>query len=266
MAGAIIVVGAWNAVASTIGLDGPEARAQGGANPAVPASRWVSRLESLRPQQPRDYFEVAEEIADAARNPAEAALAEHLFRLAGALDPDGLGRSACLALSDLAATDAERARYRLAAVLLDRRGAAVVEEIGGPADDSGPGSALLLSEAMSLYRRGLGPRVIKLLDQPGVAALLDAHPTAIDGGPNRIREDAKSYRGQARPPLRAEAITSLLRLEVGLLAGRDRPWSSDLLLTRNAPLPEVDPGRLDTLFDVDATRSVYRGGAWVVGR
>ena len=177
---------------------------------------------------------------------------------------DGLGRSACLALSDLAATDAERARYRLAGMLLDRRGAVVVDDLGASSAEPAPATSLMLSEAMSLYRRGLGQRVAKLLDQPGVGALLDAHADAIDGGPNRLREDAKSYRGQARPPLRPEALTSLLRLEIGLLAGRDRPWSSDLLLTHNTPLPEVDPGRLETLFDVDATRATFRGGVWVV--
>ncbi|MFO0874889.1 MAG: hypothetical protein U0575_13085 [Phycisphaerales bacterium] len=241
---------------------GARGSSSGAAASSSPTVRWKGRLEALRPQRPRDYFELAEEIADLASSPAEAALAERLFRLAGGLDPEGLGRSACLALADLASNPVDRDRLLIAATLLDRRGAASVE-MNDADREATPEAVLALSEALSFYRRGIGQRVTKLLDQPGVAALLAAHASAIDGGPQRIREDAKFYRGQARPALRPEALASMLRLEIGLLAGRDRPWSSDLLLAANRPLPEVDPGRLESLLDIDIRHCVFRDGAWV---
>src|SRR5690606_40590935 len=57
---------------------------------AQQATRWEAQLEALQPQEPMRYFELAEEIADAATTPAERQLAQHLCALAGLLDRDRL--------------------------------------------------------------------------------------------------------------------------------------------------------------------------------
>jgi len=250
--------------------------------PRPAMDRWTARLEALSPSRPMEYFTLAEEIADAAAGsaPAEAltlrAVARQLFGLSAALasaeaagsgsvlglDEAKMTRSAALALAELAEDPSRAAQLRTAAALLDRRGGTLL--ITSEFERAGPDSAaaLALSEALSLHRRGQGPKVTRLLAQPGVAALLDAHAFMIDGGPDRLREDARAYRGQARPSLKESAVTELLHLELGLLAGRDRPWSTDLRLTRDQPLAEVDLTRLDELLEVDPSRPYWRGGRW----
>jgi len=45
------------------------------------------RLFALQPDQPLSYFELAEELVDVADDETTLAMGQHLFRLAGALDP-----------------------------------------------------------------------------------------------------------------------------------------------------------------------------------
>jgi predicted GH43/DUF377 family glycosyl hydrolase len=55
----------------------------------------------------------------------------------------------------------------------------------------------------------------------------------------------------------------MLRLEVALLSGAERPWSAELRLGGGGPLVEVDPGQLAETLGVDPGRSIYRDGRWV---
>lgn len=264
----------------SMALQESDAQAQPPAAPpsasGPPLARWSARLEALRPDRPMDYFELGEEVADDAAGGGPSslsarALARQLFGLAGALAAQdsqalgdaGLARSAALALAELAEDPVQAARLRTAAMLLDRRGGTPLgpEELERGA--AAASAALALSEALSHYRRGQGAKVVKLLDEPGVAELVELHGSLIDGGPGRLREDAKAYRGQSRPSLKEASVTRMLQLEVGLLAGRDRPWSADRLLTGDQPLAEVDPGQIEELLDVDATRPLWRNGRWV---
>jgi hypothetical protein len=257
--------------------------------PDEPTARWSARLEALDPARPMEYFLLAEEVADAAAasSGSEAltrrALARQLFGLSAVLasadlvgagrtlglDEAKLTRSAALALADLAEDPGRAARLRTAAALLDRRGGTLLASpLATPPGDPQVGgqdgaAALALSEALSLHRRGQGPKVTRLLAHPGVAELLDAHGSMIDGGADRLREDARAYRGQARPSMKEGAVTALLHLELGVLAGRDRPWSTDLRMTRDQPLAEVDLTRLDELLEVDPSRPFWRSGRWV---
>lgn len=229
------------------------------------SARWAARLERLAPSRPREYFELAEEVADAATTEDERRLARHLFGLSGALSGEQFGRAACLALADLADDPATRARFATAAALLDRRGGVAPDFNEGTLGTPSNEAAVALSEMFSFYRRGIGPRALKLLELPAVAAMLEQFGTHLDGGADRFRSDAKSYRGQSRPALTTSAVGNMLRIEVGVLAGRNRPWSSDLLLNNDRPLTEVDPGRLEELLSVDPLRSVWREGRWVEG-
>ena len=69
--------------------------------------------------------------------------------------------------------------------------------------------------------------------------------------------------GRLRPMLPESDITRMLRFEAALLAGPERSWSGDLLLTRGRVLVEVDPEGLEEAFGVDLARPLYRDGMWV---
>ncbi|MHC4589637.1 MAG: hypothetical protein ACYTAQ_09945 [Planctomycetota bacterium] len=172
------------------------------------AGRWERRLEALSPADPMAYFELAEEVADTAGSESQVALARHLFGLAGALDPQRLGRSACLAIADLEPNEYAKRRLLALGALLDRRagGFAGRQPVGVVAIH--PEAALAVSEALSYYRKGEGARALKLLDEPGRHAVhrglpavsrvarADA-PAAGPGGVSALR---------GRPPGRGRQI------------------------------------------------------------
>jgi len=240
--------------------------AEGRLRPQSPAPDWTDRLEALKPALPMAYFELAEEIADVAEDEPQRALARHLFALAGLLDRDGLGRSACVALADMAEQELDRRRLLALASLLGGGGigqAASVPLGAGMTEAPDPIAVLALTEAFSYYRRGRGPQAMAALRTPGAMELLTACQQYLRGGANRFVEECRRYRGQLRPNLSDEDEIRMLRLEVALLAGAERPWSSDLLYGRGQPLIEVDPDRLEETFGVDASRPIYRAGRWV---
>jgi hypothetical protein len=232
------------------------------AEPRAFIADWDERLEQLRPQEPTKYFELAEEVADAAETDSDRDLAAHLFALAGALEPDRLGRSACLALADMEENPQARKRLQaLAALLPGATGSALVESSSAAADWT-PAAAAAVGEALSYYRRGDGSRALTALKQPGADALLQRFSPMLPGGYQRFIEDCKAYQGQA-PTLSAADVIRMLRFESSILAGRDRAWSSELLLSAGQPLIEVDPTRLEESLNVDVTRPVYRNRRWV---
>jgi hypothetical protein len=235
---------------------------------AAGADRWRTRLESLRPEQPMAYFELAEEIADAAAESDEADrdLARRLFALAGALESKSLGRSACLAMAELESDEQARLRLLALAELLDANRFTSLPDAqhAGAVRPAGRNIPALraATEALSRYREGQGALAITAARRPGVMPLLESGSAALPGGLARFMEDCKVYRGQLKPTLTNEDINAMLRLEAAWLAGDDRSWSSELFLTRGKPLIEVDPDRLEESLGVDASRSVYRNGAW----
>ncbi|MCP4066876.1 MAG: hypothetical protein GY741_01205, partial [Phycisphaeraceae bacterium] len=82
---------------------------------------WEPRLEGLDPRRPMAYFELGEEIADAATSPESRELARRLFGIAGRIDREGLGASAALALAALAPDRRTAARLRAVAAMQDGR-------------------------------------------------------------------------------------------------------------------------------------------------
>lgn len=224
--------------------------------------QWNARLEALQPARPMEYFELGEEIADAAATDDERDLARHLFALAGALDADRLGRSAALALADME-TDAQVKRRLLALASLLGRGASSNDTFAGP--QPGGETALRVCEALSLYRRGRGPQALSKLDEANAAALLRQFGDILPGGYNQFVQDCRIYRADLRPTINEGELARMLRLEEALLAGDDRSWSSDLLVTGAAPLIEIDPARVAETLKVDPENNIYRGGRWVKG-
>ena len=231
--------------------------------PRASSVDWDQRLEQLRPQEPAKYLELAEEVADAATNEGDRDLARQLFSLAGALEPERLGRSACLALADMEENPQARKRLLALAALLPGVGGASVAESSESNADWSQAAAAAVGEAMSYYRRGDGERALAALKQPGADALLQRFSNMLPGGYQRFIEDCKVYRGQQAPTLSSADVIRMLRFESSILAGRDRAWSSELLLSAGQPLIEVDPQRLEESLNVDLRRPLYRSGRWV---
>ncbi len=223
---------------------------------------WTTRLETLDPDHPMAYFELAEEIADASADDPQRELARHLFALSGVLDPRGLGRSVCLALADLEADEHAKRRLLALAALLDERAGGL---IGGPAGETAyhdRASVLAVTDALSFYRTGNGAKAVAALRPASAKQILDTYDSIFRGGSERFVDECRLYRGSRRPVFAEQERVMLLRFEAALLAGDDRSWSGDLLLNDGRPLIEVDPDRLEASFGVDAGQPCYRDGSW----
>lgn len=238
-----------------------------GAAPKRAFVDWGPRLRRLDPARPMEYFRLAEEVSDRADDVEQRDLARHLFKLAAVLDESHLGRSACLALLDLAEEPHRRRRLQALADLLGRSagvpfiGSAVVETDRVGED---PAATLAVAEAFSYFRRGEGQRALSALDDPAAMAVLESVGHLVAGGVERFLEDCRLYRsGQRTPSVGGDELTRMLRLEAALLAGDTRTWSADLMLNNAEPLIEVDPDELAATLGVDDAACVYRNGRWV---
>ncbi|MHC5002160.1 MAG: hypothetical protein ACYTJ0_03475 [Planctomycetota bacterium] len=252
------------AAAGLVLLLGPTSAQESGPVARDAAPEWGERLEALRPGRPMEYFELAEEIADAAVEEVDRRLARELFGLAGVLDPARLGPSACLALADLETREHAKRRLRALAMLLSQRtGLAWPGDEGAGAAAGSTAAVMAVVESFSLYRRGLGSRALAALRRPGAMELLRSIGHLLPGGVDRFTEDCRVYRGgHGVPQLTADDHTMLLRIEDALLGGGERRWSGQLLLSGGQPLVEVDPDRLASMLGVDPARPFFRRGRW----
>ncbi|MCA9297208.1 MAG: hypothetical protein KC983_11840 [Phycisphaerales bacterium] len=224
--------------------------------------RLNERLAALRPSNPLAYFELGEEVADGATSIEERTLARTLFGLAGALDRDRFGRSACLALADIEEDAAQKRRLLALADLLDD-GTSLRRRDGRTQRKSiDPAAAFAVAQALHEYRQGSGTRALRALEQAGAMELLNAYDDALRGGARRFLEDCELYRSGDPPALSADDVSRMLHLEAALLAGADRTWTDELLLTDGATLIEVDPDQIAESLHVDVNRPVYRDGRW----
>jgi hypothetical protein len=231
------------------------------------APDWSTRLAALDPVRPLDYFELGEEVADAARTVDDRALARKLFGLAGALDPSTFGRSAALAQASLADDDRQRRTLVALASLLDAGSSLATLSIQRSGIDAE--HAVALSEAFSHLRRGQGPRATSVLRAPAANALLEQFGVRLTGGPDRFREDCRAFKSGLRPSYPAAQIVAMLEVEEAVLAAavppneqRSTMWSTSLVETNGTPLLEVDVTKLDVALGVDPTRPYWRNGQW----
>jgi hypothetical protein len=245
-----------------------------GARQVPAGSRWAERLTALDPARPLDYFLLAEEVADAARDAEERELARTLYGLAGALDAERLARSAALGIAGLTTdgVNEERTRLRLlglAVLLSPDEGGPAVGLFAGRGRPSGP-AAVALSEAFSHLRRGQGPRALAAVRAPEPAALLERYAIRLPGGAERFREDGRAYRSGLRPAFAPGQRRAMLEIEEAVLASagesRGRGWSSFLVETGGRPLLEVDATRIEEAFAVDPRRPWWRDGRWSATR
>jgi len=244
--------------------------AQGGIESQQPAwSAWEDALRALQPTEPFAYLKLAEEIDDAAAGSdgderAELrALARQLYALAGSLDPQRLGRSACLALAVHELDALERDRLHALAELLP--GLDVASQ-WRPADGEQtvpPSAAIVLCEAIGFYRQGQGNRSLSLLQRQHDGEVLRRYGHLLPSGAARFLEDCKHYTNGRKPTIFQAELARMLVLESALLAGTERSWSGEALLTAAAPLIEIDPDRLAESLGVDVTKAYFADGDFV---
>lgn len=238
-------------------LGAGEMRAQPVPSASSPtSSRWAARLTGLDPLRPLDYLCLGEEIADAAQNDDERALAAQLFGFAGALDTERLGRSAMLAIAALARDPYERTRALAAAELVGGKGgvrqAAKVErfQIEG------------LARSFSFYRRGDGRRALSALSQNDADALLERVGPRLPGGAQAYRDQCKAMRAGGVSAVDPDSARRQLEIELALRRGELRAASLDVSLSGDEPLVEIDLADPQALWRVDPSRPWWRDGAW----
>ena len=218
------------------------------------------RLAALRPERPAEYLALAEDLVDRASNgvaaDADRAMARTLASLAGAIDVQGMGRSAALFLVENSSNDAQRSRMLAVAALLDPAADVRVEAAERTE------SVLALVRAFSFYRRGDGIRAKEALGRNDAAALLDRHADILKGGSARFRADCDAMRSSGVPAMSDVQVEALHALASGSIAGAPRSWSESLARIGPAPLPEVDLDDPRSLFGVDPELSVWDGKAW----
>ena len=218
------------------------------------------RLAALRPERPAEYLALAEDLVDRASNggaaDADRAMARTLASLAGAVDVQGMGRSAALFLVENSSNDAQRSRMLAVAALLDPAADVRVEAAERTE------SVLALVRAFSFYRRGDGIRAKEALGRNDAAALLDRHADILKGGSARFRADCDAMRSSGVPAMSELQVEALHALASGSIAGAPRSWSESLARIGPAPLPEVDLDDPRSLFGVDPELSVWDGKAW----
>ena len=218
------------------------------------------RLAALRPERPAEYLALAEDLVDRASNggaaDADRAMARTLASLAGAVDVQGMGRSAALFLVENSSDDSQRSRMLAVAALLDPASDLRVEAAERTE------SVLALVRAFSLYRRGDGIRAKEALGRNDAAALLDRHADILKGGSARFRADCDAMRSSGVPAMSDMQVEALHALASGSIAGAPRSWSESLARIGPAPLPEVDLDDPRSLFGVDPELSVWDGKAW----
>jgi hypothetical protein len=222
----------------------------------APDSRWEEKLRRLDPVRPMDYLELGEEVADEAQTDAEQRLARQLFGLAGALDPQRLGRSAMLALAQFAPTDEARARALAAAELVGGRGSVVRRTIAEPAQLEA------FARALSYHRRGEGRRALNALKQENADALLERVGEALGGGAEAFRNDCRTMKAADAVVTDEDIVSSGLYVELALRAGELRGAGLDLFLEGDAPLVEIDLADPEGTWGVDPRRPWWRNGSW----
>lgn len=292
----MVVMAVVQVALAAMGALGGAAQPEVQAPPALPIPMLESRLAALTPDDPMDYFLLAEEVAYESRDPSHDRLARQLFAVAYELDRTRGGTlraSICLALANFERVEESRLWLLATAGAIDPRFASTdwsVPIVTSGTDDT----AFKLATALGLVRAGEGRRASELLDDPDVRALLQQFRSMIPGGAVAIETQARAWpcpecknaristrmiqgvpetrlcntcRGNPGPILSHAEFVSHLRFEARLLVGIQRSWSAQIVSDLGPPLLDPDPATLAaTLRDrygVQPDMPYYRGGQWV---
>ena len=221
---------------------------------------WEPRLEALDPRRPMAYFELGEEIADAATSPESRELARRLFGIAGRIDREGLGASAALALASIAPDRRTAARLRAVAAMQSGRVGSVGFLGERPRVDAT--TAIEVSEAFGGFRTGRTSKLRTLLEDPEGLRLLEQWDEILPGGVAWLAERSRRS-ARRRPDLDESEVLAMLRVEVGLLDAQAPTWSGVLDLDGDEPLLEIPVENIDEMILDGELLPYRRNGRWV---
>lgn len=247
---------------------------------AIPDLR--DRLSRLTPEAPMDYFELAEEVADEARDPADVRLARQLYALAYEIDEARfggerrLGPSVCLGIAELEHVEQTAAWLEAMAGAMDRRYAATDWNVTIEAEVA-MSTAYDAASALGLVRAGEGRRAAALLEREDVRELMEAYEPLLGisgerGALTKIHTYASAWPcpecrnerwvtyqgasgrpeprlcntclGDPGPDLSREELVAHLRFEARLLNGIQESWAAQIIVDRAAPLLDPEPEQL----------------------
>ncbi len=266
-----------------------------------PEARYLDQLVALDPAEPETYFNLGEVVADEAHTPSQVALARKLFVLAFELsrsqpDSDRLGASICLALRDIERIEQKRRWLLAIAKMLDPRLALTDWSLSRTIATDINNIAYKAATAVGLARAGRGVQARLLLEDPQVQdmilqyeALLGASGqsgafTRIKGyakywpcpqcGNERIvnrpgRDEPKhalcpTCGGDPGPRITSSELIAQLRFESVMLRGVQRSWAAQLVVDRGEPLQDPTPNDIALFYTIDATKTQYKNGTWVM--
>jgi hypothetical protein len=218
-----------------------------------PVSR--ERLEALSPDNPRDYRNYAEELAEKRIDPDARAAAIRLYLIAAHLAPEELARSCLLGMTALARSPEEERKFRAMAYLYDRdhdrRLLRDVAKPKAPVEASEARDGLL--RALQLRRQGNRRAAILNAERSGVKEEFLKH------------SDKLTFEEFSQPGLPDDLISRIVALELSLESGEGPAsggarWSQIIAADQTAPVPSLT---LETLTEFDPRHSVYRNGTWV---
>ncbi len=222
---------------------------------------YQDRLAALRPENPAEYRDYAEELAIKRKDPDALVTSLRLYLIAAYLAPETLGHSCLLAMIALARDPGEERRFRAMAFLLDpkhdRRILRTTEEDRAEEviDEGRHG----LLQAVRATRRGQRRAALQWLERPSVHQELEKYQDLI------CPEQFRSWDDEIPPAMLRRLLTVewlLGRAEDAadsLSADRSLAWSQ---IARQREFAPVVPLTLDTLTEFDPRESIYDQGRW----
>jgi hypothetical protein len=227
----------------------------------------TERLDSLRPDDPRQYRNYAEELAEKRQDPEARAAAIRLYLIAAYLDPANLGRSSLLGMIDLARSEAEEAKFRAMAYLLDPdhdrrvlKPPSPIQTTRAAADDSARGQLL---QALRYLRQGNKLAARRIAQLPAVQSQFDEFQQVLTY--QQFDNACKST-----SELSLAILQKIVLLELSLSEKTDADtdperttssasWQQSLARDGRTPLPVLS---LETLTEFDPRKCQYRAGEW----
>ncbi len=232
--------------------------------PTDPAQveRWGARLLALTPDNPRDYLELAEEVAAHASDPGARGLARQLAALAAVLDPRGFGSSAAylLAVLEPAGSDESSSGPEQWRAVAARDGMASASRAVVAITSR---QRLDIVEAIAQLRRGYGRRAIDRLRDPQTNALFERLARLLSGGSTEFARLAAAAVNGKPPLLDPQLRDSLLRLERALLVPESERWSDAIALGGDNAAVDAPIGTPEEIFGADPVHAYWRAGRWV---
>lgn len=219
------------------------------------------RLAALRPENPAEYRDYAEELFVKRKDPDARATSLRLYLIAAYLAPETLGHSCLLAMIALARDPAEQRRFRAMAFLLDpehdRRILKTTEQ-GRTEEASDEGRQGLL-QAVRAMRRGQRRAAHQWLERDSVNDELQKYQDLISA------DQFRSLGDEIPPAMLRRLLTVewlLARADESsdsLSADRTLAWSQ---IARRRELAPIAPLSLETLTEFDPRESIYNQGRW----